>query len=276
MRPTSFHDPIAGLARDGYLLLTLPQADGAIVRSAIETAREFFRQPAVLKQGQVLPYDCGYRESGIEFSKAAERPDPMESFTACTRNRGARLPSPIAQSLHECLLHAYAVLEPIAESLTRQILTELSGDVAAEQLRGAFHRWSCVQLNYARPATTAQAFINELHEDGHLLTLGCSTGKGLELQTPSGIRSITALPGEVVVMPGEIAALLSGGAIKPLYHQVRSDPDSRERLSLLFFGDIDPRLCTPWVRNAHNADVDIGARVLTNAARFGLQGLPLE
>ncbi len=88
--------------------------------------------------------------------------------------------------------------------------------------------------------------------------------------------SITTAPNEVLVMPGEIVWLLSGGQIRPLHHRVRREPSCSERLALLFFGDINPRLCRPWVRADVNEGVDIGARVLTNAARFGLDGFPLE
>jgi hypothetical protein len=42
-------------------------------------------------------------------------------------------------------------------------------------------------------------------------------------------------------------------------------------MALLFFADIDPALCKPWIENETNLGVDIGARVLTNALRFGLK-----
>ena len=77
-------------------------------------------------------------------------------------------------------------------------------------------------------------------------------------------------------MPGEILWLLSGGQIRPLYHRVRREPGCSERLALLLFGDINPRLCWPWVHTDINEGVDIGARVLTNSNRFGLGGFPLE
>jgi hypothetical protein len=47
-------------------------------------------------------------------------------------------------------------------------------------------------------------------------------------------------------------------------------------MALLFFGDLDPRLCEPWVRNQVNASVDISKRVLKSVNRFGLQGFSSE
>jgi len=76
----------------------------------------------------------------------------------------------------------------------------------------------------------------------------------------------------MIVMAGEIAHLLTGGAVEPLYHCVRPARDVPERLALLYFADLDPSLCEPWVRNAFNRDAAIGERVLTNPTRFGLRG----
>jgi isopenicillin N synthase-like dioxygenase len=169
------------------------------------------------------------------------------------------------------------ILEPIAEILTIQLADTLSGHASYEKLRGAFRRWSCLQLNYSRPANTPAAFIHEPHEDGHLITISCADGPGLEVQTANGeFIPITTAYDEMVIMPGEIAWLLSGGQVRALYHRVRREPDCRERLAILFFVDIDPRLAKPWVNNKVNERVDIGARVLTNATRFGLNGFPLD
>jgi isopenicillin N synthase-like dioxygenase len=75
---------------------------------------------------------------------------------------------------------------------------------------------------------------------------------------------------ELLLMSGEILSLLSGGKIPPTYHRVRPIAKNTERLSLLFFGDIDPALCKPWIVNDTNANIDIGDRVLNNSTRFGL------
>jgi isopenicillin N synthase-like dioxygenase len=77
-------------------------------------------------------------------------------------------------------------------------------------------------------------------------------------------------------MPGEIIWLLSGGRIPPLFHRVNPKPSCEERIALLFFGDINPSACEPWVENEFNRGVDIGRRVLTSVNRFGLKGFGEE
>jgi isopenicillin N synthase-like dioxygenase len=77
-------------------------------------------------------------------------------------------------------------------------------------------------------------------------------------------------PDELLVVSGEILWLLSGGRIRPIHHQVRPVAFRQERMSVLFFADLHPSLCQPWVVNQTNYHIDIGERVLKNATRFGL------
>jgi hypothetical protein len=77
---------------------------------------------------------------------------------------------------------------------------------------------------------------------------------------------------EAIIFPGEIAWLLSGGKLRPMYHRVRTHQDIQERMSLLFFADLEPESCQPWISNGTNDTVDIGAHVRQNVIKFGLKG----
>lgn len=273
------NDAIDRLKAEGFLLINLQMAASRAISATFEAGYPFFRATSEEKILNRLPDDAGYRPAGIEYSQSPAHPDPIESFTACARRHevGSELSSASARALHERMLVAIDVLEPIAETLTIRLANALGGRPYGEKLRSGFRRWSCLQLNYSRPANTVDGFIHEAHEDGHLMTLACATGPGLELLTPDdGYKSVTPGPDKVLVMPGEIIWLLSGGEIRPLYHRVRREPLCGERMALLFFGDISPHLCEPWIQNEINAGVDIGARVVTNPARFGLNGFAPE
>jgi hypothetical protein len=80
----------------------------------------------------------------------------------------------------------------------------------------------------------------------------------------------------MLIMPGEIAWLLSAGEIQPLWHRVVPNHRIAERIAILFFADIDPQLCQPWVRGDVNTGVNIGERVLNNGERFGLAKYTLD
>jgi isopenicillin N synthase-like dioxygenase len=272
-------DAVDRLMTEGFLRIPLAKTTSEAVAAVFETAYPFFREPAEEKNLNVLSEDGGYRPLGVEYSLSPDYPDQIETFTVSDRTRAKEdaLQTASAQFLHQRMLVAFSALESLAEALTTRLAEVIGNRPYETKLRGAFRRWSRLQLNYSRPAETKTAFINESHEDGVLITLACATGPGFEVQSASeGFTPITTQTDEVIAMPGEITWLLSGGLIRPLYHRVLPLADQYERLALLFLGDIHPGLCEPWVTNEVNANVDIGERVLRSAARFGLKGFAPE
>lgn len=270
---------IGTLDTDGHLRLSLNKAQSDILVTTFEAAYSFFSEPLNKKMTNSLPQDMGYRPIGVEYSQSPERPDLAESFAASMRAADATkaLPSHSGRVLYERMLSTISVLEKIAETIIIEIANTLCDRPVGDKLRGGFRRWSRLQLNYSQPAATTSLLINDSHEDGDLLTIACADGPGLELQIPTGeFISVTTAPNEVLIIPGEIAWLLSGGRIRPLWHRVQRVPHCRERMALLFFGDIDPSLCVPWVNNSINLGIDIGARVLKSVTRFGLTGFTPE
>jgi isopenicillin N synthase-like dioxygenase len=266
---------IAELKERGFFVLSLSDWESKRIACVFDAGRAFFGLSADVKDLCSLPNECGYRPRGIEYSETPERPDEIESFTVTLRTASshAELRPEKARILYEQMRLAIHVLEPIAEALTIQIANAVSRRDFGSPLRGALRRWSRLQLNFSRPSHCDHDLIHDAHEDGNLITLACATAPGLELQTAD--RKFEPCPlflPRIIVMPGEITWLLSGGEIQPLWHRVRTPTDCVERLATLFFCDLDPVACEPWVRNHINSGVDIGSRVLTNVSRFGLSG----
>ena len=267
---------IERIRAEGYLKIRLSESASAAVIAAIESAHVFFRLPHQEKLMNCLPDECGFMPMGIEYSASPAVPDAMETFRASIRTEEAaqKLKSLAARRLHRAAMAAAPHLEAIAEEFAVQLASALNGDPS--NVRGAFHRWSEVQLNHALPHGSAE-FINEAHEDGTFVTIACATDPGLEIQNAAGeFIPVAVAPPDIIVMPAEIATLMSGGHVLPVYHRVRRNAGFRERLTLLFNGDIDPAACVPWVRNEFNAGIDVGSRVLTNAGRFGITPFRLE
>lgn len=273
------HDLVGRLRQDGMVRLRLSDAAWRPLERAISAAFDFFRQPLEQKLAATLPDECGYRPIGAEYSQEPSRPDQIESFTVSGRMLSKRSGRGRESSsmLDDHLLTVFEQLESIAEALTIEIAASSAERPPDEELRGALRNWSRLQLNYSRPAEARADLIHDMHEDGSFLTLAGATVPGLEVQMRSDeIAPFTTLPGELLVLPGEIASLLTGGTIMPLYHRVVPDRQYDERIAYLFFADIDPRRCQPWVTNASNEGVDIGSVVRTSVRRFGLQGFSTE
>jgi isopenicillin N synthase-like dioxygenase len=267
-------DVLQRFETDGFIVLNVDNEIQQSIQTSFDAGSLFFSGTLHEKRASILPADTGYRPFGVEYSDNSKRPDQMESFSVSlkTRNAAHTLESDRARSLHKAMLRTMDLFETIAEVITIRVANELGGREQSRSLCGAFHRWSFLQLNYSRPSQVKDGFINDTHEDGCLMTVASANGPGFELETAHGsYRPANSKPNEVLILPGEIIWLLSGGRIRPLFHRVYPDRALSERMSLLFFGDIDPRLCTPWIKNNINEGIDIGHRVLKNPSRFGLQ-----
>jgi isopenicillin N synthase-like dioxygenase len=238
-----------------------------------DAGRAFFNSSAEEKLLNKLPFDTGYRPRGQEYSDSPDHPDDMESFSVSRRlqESHAGLNSYSAKNLYNQMLELFGFLEPLVENFTTHLAAKVAGSTVSHEFRGAFGEWSLLQMNYSRPAQACGEYINDCHEDGCLMTVISVTGPGLELRASDG-SFIPVFPknGEILLMSGEILFLLSGGKIPPIYHRVRATLDFNERMSLLFFADMHPSLCSPWITNETNIDVDIGNRVLDNSTRYGL------
>jgi isopenicillin N synthase-like dioxygenase len=258
---------------NGYL--TFPAS--AVLRDRLAgvflAAEHFFSMDLGRKLLDRLPRDVGYRPYGVEYSQSAGRPDQIESFSLfpMIEDAATSLKSDYALHLYNEMSALLKLLEPIAEQFLMEIAELLSGRPIGETLRGAFHLWSHLQINHAHTTNTASDFPIESHEDGSVVTIMTNTAPGLELQGPDGSFSpISTNFDELVLISGEILWLLSGGTVGPTYHRVRTFSTPVPRMALLYFVDLEPSLCEPWIRSEANRDVDIGERVRNNATRFGL------
>jgi isopenicillin N synthase-like dioxygenase len=264
---------------DGFVLIKAAERAHVGLRAAFSAGLAFFRSSLEDKMRSRLPKDTGYRPLRGEYSRSALHPDEVESFTTSYKVRNVKtdLLCDSARTLNNRMLALFDILEPIAEDLTISVADKLGVALRNQVLRGAFHLTSLLQLNYSRPFETKAEYINELHEDGCLLTITSVTGPGLEFKIDSeSFLPVTPQSDELILMPGEILWLLSGGAVKPIYHRVRPVAAYRERMSLLFFADPHPKYCQPWIVNETNRNVNIGERILKNPTRYGLAEWSLE
>lgn len=257
------------------LVLSLPDDVRKSVQATFEAAYSFFRQPFAAKRKCSFSQDMGYRQVGDEYSKSPAQPDQVESFSVSARIplSTSQLKTAGAELLYRRMSMIFDVMEAITEALVVKLADHFTHRSNREKLRGTMRSWSRLQMNYSLPSAIPFTFINEEHEDLDLLTLTLAPVPGLEVQwIDNTFVPATTNADQVLILPGEIAWLLSGGQLQPVYHRVRASADIRERLSLLFFADLEPNHCEPWVANSVNLGVDIGKHVLTNVHRFGLAG----
>jgi len=136
-------------------------------------------------------------------------------------------------------------------------------------------RYSYTQLNYYEPLLYRRRILVDPHEDGVLLTALVADSPGLEILDVQGkYVSIECSCNTIVLIAGELLALLTGYSIKPIQHRVKRHHNQRSRLSLVHFANLNiDTSVAPWLVNEQNCDIDIVDKAINNATRFGLPPL---
>jgi isopenicillin N synthase-like dioxygenase len=210
-------------------------------------SEEFFGMQLADKLAASWPIRLeGYGGIGQEYSECPHVPDLNESFTVWIRNtRNNPIASGTAANLHSAMTLALPHYKILADLLLESIVNQLPPFALSIQCGDI----SYLQLNHAEPAMHERAILQDPHEDGHLLTLACSTAPGLEIYVDGEFRRPSIGRTEVLVMPGSPLAVFSKGAISPLVHRVVNHRDSLTRESLMFFANpplaIDASLSRP-------------------------------
>jgi isopenicillin N synthase-like dioxygenase len=252
-----------------YVNETVPLPQTAALDRLYAAVPEFFARPAQEKLRHSTPdWNYGYRAQGHEYGLTPDRPDLNESFTYWGDDPES---VPNHQLLGE-FLPALRDYWSVAAEAARQVIEEVAGRFG-RKVEFSYLKSSHLQINYYRSASETRDLLQDSHEDGHLITLLTADGPGLEIVGPDGISIPRAAKNELVMLAGSVLTVMTGGAVPPVYHQVRNHKLDR-RTSIMFFvnPDIDAPL-EPFVRNEHNDGVDIAELVRTNPEKYGLPAL---
>jgi isopenicillin N synthase-like dioxygenase len=265
------HGASLSILEDGYALI---RADVGMVEAldqVFDSADRFFaRRPEEKKRYERPDILEGYRDVGAERSGPFERPDLNESFSLVLRNMARNDivswagTNPLHRALRAAAPRYAALVDSILEGL--RYMLNPHGD------RVSSAAFSYLQLNYYRPQQEQRDFLQDIHEDGHLLTVVTSRQPGLEAEIDGRFEAINFDPDELLVMPGSILTLMTGGRIRPLPHRVRNVEGVAKRASLMYFGNASvkhpPRA---WIAAPDGSLPDIG---VANAEASKLFGLP--
>jgi isopenicillin N synthase-like dioxygenase len=282
--PSLIEDPTelaTALTARGYVKLRCEAEVTAAIDKVLEEAGAFFSLPLALKAHSALGDLCeGYRGLGTEYSDVAERPDLHESFWLHAFNAEKALAhfDHHGQQLYHSMLHVARLFDNIISAMV-VTLQRYYGIPNPDQPHFATAFGSHLQLNYYNPSKHQRDLLMDCHEDGLLFTIQHSNASGLEIRTRDGtFVPVTTERDEIFIMPSDIAMLLSGGDIMPLYHRVRNMSAVEERISLMYFANPDAsydRKIKPWRETEVNRDVDIMRRVIENPLKFGLPPIPI-
>jgi isopenicillin N synthase-like dioxygenase len=262
------------LVVSGSDYISVPDATVAAMAALVAEARRFFAAPTEHKarfEAAKTGTMTGWRRIGVEYSQTPDRPDLNETF--CYRHRDDAAPTVPEHSLRAACRNAQRVLDAAAAAALTS-LAEVAGRTHdVEPIRTFEESW--LQLNWSRPSTASREFIQDAHEDGHLLTLLVADAPGLEILDPKqGWVEVWPTIDRILVFAGECSALLVDGRVVPMMHRVRARAEVTTRLSVAYFvnPDLDQTL-EPWIPGARNQGIDLLRWGQLNPARFGLPAL---
>lgn len=233
--------------------------------------RSFFEQPTDTKAlsanrpGQMT----GWRSVGVEYSQSPDRPDLNETFCFRLADAGAaHSDSPLVAACRAAQEH----LDHVAASVLADVQFAVGACLDAPPVCTAKESW--LQLNFSWPMNATREFIQDAHEDGHILTLLFADERGLEVLPADEWVDAFASPQRLIAFGGECGALLTDDYIRPIMHRVRACHDVASRLSVAYFvnPDLDQTLA-PWRIGKRNRNVDLLRWGQENPVRFGLPRL---
>ncbi|MET0314358.1 MAG: 2OG-Fe(II) oxygenase family protein [Hansschlegelia sp.] len=261
------------LLHSGYAIVRLEADDLHLLDGVFDQAGGFFDRDASDKERFARPDILeGYRGFGAEFSEAPDRPDLNETFSLVPRNmaREDLADWPALNPLHR----AMGAIAPLYCDLADGVLEDLRRFINPAGDRIASAEFSYLQLNYYRPGRETRELLQDGHEDGHLLTIVTSRQPGLEMKVGGRFEPATLARDEVLIMPGSILTLMTGGLTTPLIHRVRRVGGYKARASLMFFVNASitnaPRA---WAPSDDGAYPDIRQATIESSQMFGLPSI---
>jgi isopenicillin N synthase-like dioxygenase len=259
------------MAETGVVELDNDAAIADAYRSLFTAAHQFFnRSDAERELHAANSSMTGWRRIGIEYSQSPDRPDLNETFCYRRRDDDGSLQE---SELLDTARALQDLLDPVASGVLASFADRLGVADRVQRVRTRQESW--LQINYSRPSTVGRDFIQEAHEDGHLITILAADAPGLEVYLPrAGWTPVLPSPERTVCFAGECGALLTGDLVTPMPHQVRAHPHVTARVSVAYFvnPDLDQDL-PAWASNRRNAHVDLLRWGQENPARFGLPTL---
>jgi isopenicillin N synthase-like dioxygenase len=219
-------------------------------------AAEFFAQPDAVKQEHRAggPLQAGWHPYATRYATHAGWPDQDEIFTW---HGTTRTDIPGWQKIPRLCNHL-AAYQSAMSALTGVVLGQIGAHYGYPRPL-VTAPYSHLEVNwYGTPPRAAWPYLQERHEDGHVLSLAAPNRPGLQLEVDDRMRDVDAVDGQVVIMAGSVLTAMTGGDIPPLYHRV-VNLGCEDRMTVMYFADLDsqPGTVMPFRHSSYNAGMDM-------------------
>jgi len=271
--PTTTQEATDSIFANGYARVVLNDNGAADLANALDRCVKFFGEPSDVKYSHSsADFNYGYRPLGKEYAVTPDRPDINEAFALWSDRLDLIPGAEQIGDLTDALLTYRAALHQVVSA----IFAEIAGRYGATA--PDFASASYLQINNYLTAPKDRSMLQDRHEDGHMVTVLHGTAPGLEIflteaEDENSATAVTTEANEVLIMPGSAMTMLTGGDIKPLYHQVRN-LGLTDRRSIMYF--VNPDMHEPlyaWKDDEAQA-TDLREPIRQAPGMFGLPYVP--
>jgi isopenicillin N synthase-like dioxygenase len=250
---------------NGFATVRLGSFEAQNLADLYREATAFFASGTSAKLRYSVPNRIsGYRPHGYAHSGSAYEPDLNDSFLYW-KHRRKTLP------YHEeigSFLDAFETYRLVAAKIVTDVVENLQAHYGYKH-ELPFEEASVLQIN-SFGVPTDHELLQHPHEDAVLLTVISTSEMGLEAVFEDKVMPLTFTADEVLVMPGSVLTLMTGGEIRPFYHQARNYGFPNRKSVMYFVSPDATNAIEPFVANDFNGAKSIRDAVIKNPQTFGL------
>jgi hypothetical protein len=178
----------------------------------------------------------GFLPFGMEHSNTTKRMDLCERYCYRHKYRRDHRKNTASEFVSSKFYEQIRYMDEELHGISHRILTHIQD---AFLYRGPIEirDGSYSQLSFYDPkhASVDRECLQDVHEDGHLLTIVAETHPGLVIHDRGQKKLIDVKPPWVVVFSGSLLTLHTDFQIRPTYHSVKNIPRTECRSSFAYF-----------------------------------------
>lgn len=211
----------------------------------------------------------GFLPFGKEYSMVPEQLDLCERFCYWVARRSYHKQYDFAASE---FYRAIAQYEEEISAIAQQVMDALCNDFLAPR-QHPIRQSSYLQFCVYPPdyQTEGREFLQDPHEDGHLLSFIKPSCEGLILIDADQSEPVKLAHNQMIVLSGSLLQELSDGAIPAQLHAVKNPLHPIMRMSMMYF--VNPDFTRESISFKYHRSIDLKALADQRHRSFGNAGL---
>lgn len=235
--PEELRDTVLSLITHGYAIVKMTSMAQRAVWSALD---EISRTPEDMRADFCFPDRTdGFLPKGGEHAKYTDNVDLCDRFCYWHKHRSLHTGHPFVEALaYQNIAKSETELSSFAQRLIDGLWDFFRNDDHVSIRDSSYLQLCLYESSYHEDGRT---YLQDRHEDGHLITLIKPTRDGLVIFLNDREVSVHLADDEVIVITGSLLTMLSDGRIPTMYHAVRKPKMELARSSLVYFAIPDLR-----------------------------------